>query len=105
MPESTELSISELRKNRGASVLSSDPKDGAAEQNGNGNGNHGGNGPAFANSPRASTQARPLATRPATQARALQRPTVPDFDTAPQAEAPMSLPFDPMRIVESVLRN
>lgn len=106
MPESTELSISELRKNRGASVLSSDPKDGATEQNGNGtHGSNGTNGSAFANSPRSSTQARPLATRPATQTRALQRPAPLDFDAAPPAEPPMNLPFDPMRIVEAVLRK
>ncbi|MDB6059173.1 MAG: Protein involved in polysaccharide export, contains domain of the beta-grasp fold, partial [Verrucomicrobiales bacterium] len=103
MPESTELSISELRKSRGAPVLSSDQVDGSAQPDGNGT--RDGNRSTFANGSRSSTQARPLATRPATPTRAVQRATVPDFDTAAQAEAPLNLPFDPMRIIEAVFRN
>ncbi len=101
MPETTELSISELRKNRGASVLSSDQPDGKSDAHDNDNGN----GSTFASRSRASAQAHPLATRPATQTRALQRATPLEFDTQPEGEAPMNLPFDPMRVVEAVLRN
>ncbi|MGZ4963070.1 MAG: hypothetical protein ACXWC8_10990, partial [Limisphaerales bacterium] len=62
MPETTELSISELRKNRGASVLSSDQPGGESDAHANrtGTGNHS----TFANGSRTSTQAHPLATRP-----------------------------------------
>jgi protein involved in polysaccharide export with SLBB domain len=101
MTESTDLSISELRKNRGAAELSSDQTN--TSSNGSGNG---GNGSHYtSNSSRASTQQRPLTTRPAMQSRAIQRGSSLEFDAEPQAEGAMNLPFDPMRLVEAVMRN
>lgn len=96
MPESTELSISDLRKNRGAAELSSDQ----TQTSSNSNGVH------YANNGRRPTQDRPLAMRTATQTRAIQRAGAFDFDTEEkQAEGTMNLPFDPMRLVEALLRN
>ncbi len=100
MPESTELSISELRKNRGAAELSSDKTKASSNSSSNGNGTH------FSNNGRTSAQERPLATRPVTQTRALQRATAFEFDTAEkETEGTMNLPFDPMRLVDALLRN
>jgi len=100
MPESTELSISDLRKNRGAAELSSDQTKTSSNGNGNGHGAH------FANTARTSTQEQPLATRPVTQTRTVQRAGAFEFDaTEKQAEGTMKLPFDPMRLVDALLRN
>src|SRR6059058_974461 len=101
MPESTELSFSDLRKNRGAAELSSDQTKASSNGSSNGNGAHFNN-----KGGRTSTQERPLATRPAAQTRALQRPGAFEFDAAQnEAEGTMKLPFDPMRLLEALLRN
>jgi protein involved in polysaccharide export with SLBB domain len=104
MTESTDLSISELRRNRGAAELSSDQQKDSSTDN-HGRTNSGGSRENGATNNRGTTHERHLPARTVMQTRAMQRGGAFEFDAEPQAEGTMKLPFDPMRLLEALGRK